>query len=105
MGIVALRVHPCASGTCGTIYNTSDMGACPCPLLYIVVIFLTQETYSVALRPSTAAVAESLISASSFLTPSMKSGSGAFTRITKAVGTLSSAAFWQGGTGAHTYDV
>ena len=72
--------------------NTFDMRACPFPLLYIAVICSTQETYSVALRLLIAAVAESLMPAKSFVTLSMTLGSGGFTRITKAVGTLSSAA-------------
>ena len=93
MGLVPRRVHLTEARPRHHVTpNTFDMRACPCPLLYIAVIFSTQETYSVALRPLIAAVAEPLISVSSFLTPSMKSGSGAFTRITKAVGTLSSAA-------------
>ena len=86
-GIVPLKWHPRARTP-----NTFDMRACPFPLLYIAVICSTQETYSVALRPLTAAVPASLMPASSFVTAAMKSGSGAFTRITKAVGTLSSAA-------------
>ena len=92
MGILPLKATSEARTASYTTPNTFDMRACPCPLLYIAVIFSMQETYSVALRSSSAAVAESLMPASSFFTASMNLGSGAFTRITKAVGTLSSAA-------------
>ena len=94
-GIVPLKVH--LRGATAPRHhltpNTFDMRACPCPLLYIAVICSTQETYSVALRPLIAAVAEPLMPPRAFVAPSMKLGSGAFTRITNAVGTLSSAAF------------
>ena len=91
MGIVPLKVTSEARTASYTTPNTFDMRACPCPLLYIAVIFSTQDTYSVVL-PLIAAVAESLISASSFMTP--LTGAMGFMSITKAVGTLSSAAAW-----------